>query len=301
MQAVFDEDFLPYQYPVAALLVDDDASLLCSLTAGLSRERRIFSAPCGKDAIASYRRRPAVRHRFMHRSGDQTGFTEHNVTVDTAGIASLMDKAERHQEIGLVVVDYKMPGLNGVEVCEALRDEPCRRILLTGMADEQIAVRAFNLGLIHQFIRKDHKTLERLGEAMRYEQRRYFHQVSRGLTEGLRDRLGAFEHEPAVREALQTLLDQLDVAEYYLCTQPNGLLVLDRTGRRRRILVQSEQERRSALEIIGATGTEEHLLGAMVYAEPATATETSPEVWIVQPQMRIETPAGRYLLSMEEF
>jgi CheY-like chemotaxis protein len=301
MRALFNQQFLPYQYPVAALVVDDDPPLLDALTAGPSRERRIFSATSGESALDVYARRraPAAAHRFMRRNRDQTGLTEHNVVVDTRSITSLIDRPERHDEIGLLVVDYKMRGLNGVEVCEALCHEPCRRILLTGTADERIAVQAFNSGLIHQYVRKGPDILERLADVMQREQQHYFHEMSRTLADSLRDRLGAFEQEPAVRDLLQTLIEQLGVAEYYLCTEPNGLMVIDREGQRRRILVQSEQERRSALEILGVSGTEDDLLGAMVYAEPADDEATPPTAWVVRPQLRLETALGRVLVAME--
>ncbi len=47
-----------------------------------------------------------------------------------------------------------MPGMNGLEALGQLSDWQGSRVLLTGQADEQVAVRAFNLGLIDQFIPK---------------------------------------------------------------------------------------------------------------------------------------------------
>ena len=44
--------------------------------------------------------------------------------------------------------------LDGLKVLETLVDWPGSRILLTGQADEQIAVKAFNSGLIDQFVPK---------------------------------------------------------------------------------------------------------------------------------------------------
>lgn len=289
---------LPYQYPVAALLVDDDPALLSGLSAGLSRERKVFSAASGERALDCYRRAAAPRPSFLRRSRDQTGLTEHRVVVDVTGIASLMDHEERHAEIGLLVVDYKMPGLNGVELCESLRHEPCRRILLTGVADERVAVKAFNSGLIHQYVRKDHDTLDRLGALMRREQLQYFRAVSQTLSEGLRDRLGAFEQVPAVCDALLTLIAQYDVVEYYLATEPNGLLTRDRAGKRRRVLVQSEPERRSALEILGASGHEAGFEGAMVYADAPPGSP--PRARTLRPLMGVASPQGMYLIAVED-
>lgn len=54
----------------------------------------------------------------------------------------------------LCIVDYSMPAMNGLQALEKLEDWRGARILLTGQADEQIAVKAFNYGLIEQFIPK---------------------------------------------------------------------------------------------------------------------------------------------------
>src|SRR5450830_185894 len=52
------------------------------------------------------------------------------------------------------VVDYSMPAMSGLRVLSELTDWSGSRILLTGRADEQLAVSAFNRGLIDQFIPK---------------------------------------------------------------------------------------------------------------------------------------------------
>jgi CheY-like chemotaxis protein len=60
----------------------------------------------------------------------------------------------RYQLAHTCVVDYAMPGTDGLKVLDTLLDWPGSRILLTGQADEQIAIQAFNRGLIDQFIPK---------------------------------------------------------------------------------------------------------------------------------------------------
>lgn len=52
------------------------------------------------------------------------------------------------------VVDYSMPAMSGLRVLSELAPWTGSRILLTGRADEQLAVSAFNRGLIEQFIPK---------------------------------------------------------------------------------------------------------------------------------------------------
>lgn len=61
---------------------------------------------------------------------------------------------ERYALTQVCVFDYAMPGMDGLQALTELTDWPGGRILLTGQADEHVAVSAFNRGLIDQFIAK---------------------------------------------------------------------------------------------------------------------------------------------------
>ena len=61
---------------------------------------------------------------------------------------------ERLMLARVCVVDYAMPGADGLQVLSSLVDWPGSRVMLTGQAEDQIAIRAFNEGLIEQFVQK---------------------------------------------------------------------------------------------------------------------------------------------------
>ena len=68
---------------------------------------------------------------------------------------------ERFALTRVCVIDYSMPGMDGLQALGELVDWPGSRVLLTGQADEQVAVRAFNRGLIDQFIAKQTPDISR--------------------------------------------------------------------------------------------------------------------------------------------
>ena len=68
---------------------------------------------------------------------------------------------ERYALTRVCVVDYSMPAMDGLQALGELVDWPGSRVLLTGQADEQVAVRAFNHGLIDQFIPKQTPDISR--------------------------------------------------------------------------------------------------------------------------------------------
>lgn len=73
----------------------------------------------------------------------------------------LNDGVARYALTQVAVFDYAMPEMSGLRAMGELSNWQGSRILLTGHADEQLGVSAFNRGLIHQFIRKQSPTHRR--------------------------------------------------------------------------------------------------------------------------------------------
>jgi DNA-binding NtrC family response regulator len=62
----------------------------------------------------------------------------------------------RQQAVDVVISDYLMPGMNGLEFLKLVRDrhQDTVRIMLTGHADLEVAVKAINEGEIYRFLAK---------------------------------------------------------------------------------------------------------------------------------------------------
>lgn len=138
---------------------------------------------------------------------------------------------ERWALTHVCVVDFSMPGMDGLQVLSELVDWPGARVMLTGQADERVAVGAFNRGLIDQFIAKQTPdvslqvadTLERLADRPHAR-----HDAIWRAT--LRPEQHALLREPGVQQALQALLSRQWV-EHVVIGEPFGVLTLDATGR----------------------------------------------------------------------
>ena len=67
---------------------------------------------------------------------------------------TLRKQPERNNEISVIIVDYRMPEINGVELCTLIKHINAKKILLTGDTNLQTAVSAFNDNIIDRFIKK---------------------------------------------------------------------------------------------------------------------------------------------------
>lgn len=129
------------------------------------------------------------------------------------------------------VVDYSMPAMDGLTVLGALDDWPGMRVLLTGQADEQLAVRAFNEGLIHQFIAKQSTDMARnLIEAVQRLQVTAAGRTAQIWRATLSPRQYTLLRSPTVARDLARWVSQRWV-EHVAIGNPFGILGRDAEGR----------------------------------------------------------------------
>ena len=129
------------------------------------------------------------------------------------------------------VVDYAMPAMSGLRVLSELTDWSGSRILLTGRADEQLAVSAFNRGLIDQFIAKQSPGIrQRLTDAIQGLR----HLPDARHQEAWRATLTREQHallcDPAISAALEDLALRQGWIEHVVIGAPFGVLALDQQG-----------------------------------------------------------------------
>ena len=132
---------------------------------------------------------------------EAVGPPELEVDPDIDRVYRQIHDINRFLQPGVIVVDYSMPQMDGLEFCQALQDLPCKTILLTGTADESIAVQGFNHGLIDRYVKKhDSNMVERLDQEIEAMQQAYFATLSRTLRELPTRHSFSFLSDPAMTE-----------------------------------------------------------------------------------------------------
>jgi two-component system NtrC family sensor kinase len=183
------------------LIVDDEANVLKALKRLLfDTDYRVLTAPSGEEALALFEK----------------------------------------NEIDLIISDYRMPGMNGVQLLSSVKERfpETIRIILSGYADVESIVEAINDGHVYKFLAKpwndqellttiqrsfEHHTLQQENLQLLYELRRANTELT-ALARSL---------EGKVEERTRDLAQKnraLEVARKILNLLPHGVVGVDSEG-----------------------------------------------------------------------
>ena len=125
-----------YQHPSLTVLVDDSEAFLARLQfeLGAAVISKAFSDPRKALAGCAGKQASTPREQLLSASVcDGACMHPHcSVTLDVDRIFRIGFRPQRFMLPSVLVVDYRMAKMNGVEFCAALADLPCKKILLVG-------------------------------------------------------------------------------------------------------------------------------------------------------------------------
>ncbi|WP_427914997.1 response regulator [Ramlibacter sp. MMS24-I3-19] len=150
-----------FQRPGTVVFLDDDPDYLEMLALVLPRHWhvRLFSRP--RDCIEKLSAEPPAWEADAWQQQQIVDEWRAGKPLVPQILQYWARSADRYALTRVCVVDYSMPEMDGLQVLSELSEWSGARVLLTGQADEQVAVNAFNRGLIEQFIAKQMPDMSR--------------------------------------------------------------------------------------------------------------------------------------------
>ncbi|MEQ8486025.1 MAG: hypothetical protein RIB46_16830 [Pseudomonadales bacterium] len=244
----------PYFHPTTVVLVDDNEAFLQSVVLGMppSIVMRGFLHP--EEALAFVETPidlpPLVDRCFtLERSHE----TEALIHLDLGLIEQEIKHLQRFRRISAVLIDYAMPSVDGIQFCERMTDPYARRAMLTGVADEKLAVQAFNAGLIHRFISKHRvNAVEAIIAFVAELEREYFQQHLVRLQAALAMDPPGFLIDLTIARQVRRFIQQEGIVEYYLVNDPPGFLMLRSNGSVIRLVLLDQAARRRQIDFVRA-------------------------------------------------
>lgn len=236
------------QFPTTVVMVDDDKVVLKGLNLKLSAKYPCITYSSAGQALQfltkEYQPNPFMQRVILRPDESQN---EHRVLdIDIRALHQEIYNPKRFAEISVLIVDYAMPELNGAELCKQLKHMPIKKIMLTGEATHDLAVKLFNEAVIDRFFRKDASTLlELISQAVQELQESYFQDLSALIISSLTKdptRPPACLDDPIFINFFKQLCQKQQIVEYYLVDANGSFLLLDGQGRASWLAVKTEAE-----------------------------------------------------------
>jgi CheY-like chemotaxis protein len=227
----------PFFYPTRVLHVDDHADYLSQLPLITPADTELvgFTSPrAAQQALQQSLERDSTARAF--------NFVDFNGNAsELAGsIHRIIYDGSRFADCSVVIADLTMPEMDGIEFLRGLAPTAVGRILLSGRQATELALNAFNQGMIEGFLDKGHAHLaEQLAGMIGALRWRYFMRTHALLIEQLTRVQFPYLRDPVFVEALKHRLVRIDAVEMYVCTDPGGLLFLDSRGAGAFVVVQT--------------------------------------------------------------
>jgi CheY-like chemotaxis protein len=264
--------------PMTTLFVDDDESLQIALSLNLSSKDsryKFFTDPI--EALSHIRGQRSIFENGPVGLSNNGSLVKPEIQFRLADMEKLALVPYRFGEIENIVVDYQMCRMNGLELLEQIKLPHVEKILLTGVADEEIGLEAYSRRLIHNYIRKHDPDMPNLLKAALARGREsFFARVTRFVNEAVScDKNGTALTDPAFQEFFWKIRGHLGAVEHYLFDAMGGFLFLDQHACATRLytfsegqiqhLADSPEARQLPRETFGALARGEQIL---CYANP---------------------------------
>lgn len=244
-----------FSFPLKILFIDDDQLFLkaISSTIGKNYNAKIFdSSITALKFLTDYKSFLSDKNFFREciESENYDSTSQFLFNLNTKDIAALSNDIKRFDEIGVIIVDYKMPDLNGIELFREIKNISAKKILLTGEADTPEAIMAFNEGIIDRYIRKDtenlHAVLNNFIKSLSHD---YFSDRTKNLAIQLEGE-NAFS-DRIFQKYFADFYDDKNIREHYLLDKFGSLYLIDNCNQDSCLIIHTDKTLNTFVDVHG--------------------------------------------------
>lgn len=247
-------EFSLFHHPTTTVYIDDNKDFLNSLTMkSVPGSFKIFNEPHeGLSYIESQFKLSENFSKGQPMSPDIN--TPNKLILPQNQVCQKLNTLNRFAEPSVVVVDFSMPELNGLDLCSQLTNPYTKKVLLTGVANERQAIHALNSDLIDFFTGKNEEDLvKRLDAIVTTLNTRYFMDMMLLSNHEAKNQI-PFLYDEEFADYFEQTCEDLNVVEYYYVTNPGGFLLIDAYGTISRLIVMTLRDHQLALDEIRRMG-----------------------------------------------
>ncbi len=221
-------------FPTSVMFIDDNRDFLLNFILLIDEDILIDIKSSPYDALKAIHERHQkyivdLKMGEIYKSQKNTLDQLINQKFKVSEIAQEAFNPLRFSQLSVVVVDYAMPGLNGLELVKKMENAHIKRIMLSGQAETQIIEQAVKDSVIDLYIKKqDDNVKDLINASIRKLQEEYFAQVSQQLKYFNPEyKMDEFFCQMTLKAKsfIHHIFDTHNIQEYY-CNDSEGSLLL---------------------------------------------------------------------------
>ncbi len=255
---------LPFLYhPTTSLFVGNDQEFKTSISNLLPKFNFIFKE--NADSALDVLKKSKMKESFFNRCfyhPEEEHYENFMVSVNVPDIHKEIYNISRFDSISTVIVDYTATDSNGIEL---FQDMSVRKILLIDENDEEIAVDAFNQGIIDFYIKKQ-QSVETIKNTLKKLQEAYFQDISTPIRAifSLENRLKSIFYCKQFKDYFNNIKERYNIVEFYLLEKTGtSVLCLDANGNHGVLTVYSHEDLLTILESQEATSATPQIIDSL--------------------------------------
>lgn len=252
-----------YYHPTTTVYIDDNKDFLNSLALGSEPcSVKLFTDP--HEALAFVEAQFKLAENFSKGEPMSPDInTPHKLVLPQNQVCKKLDSLNRFAEPAVLIVDFSMPHLNGLDLCSQITHPSSKKVLLTGVANEKQAIHALNADLIDFYIDKSEEDLAgRLESIVSTLNARYFMDAIPLSNHDARQQL-PFIFDTEFADYFEQLCEDHGIVEYYYVTNPGGFLLIDKFGTIGRLIVQTASELEQSITEVKERGAADDCISTL--------------------------------------
>lgn len=231
-------------FPTKIVLVDDDQDFLISVARHL---RKFFQVETFSDPHQAYdyiiknqqQLNILTPSLLTQEESDDSG----EISLDLEKIYNFSKNSEKPNFSIVVISDYDMLKMNGIQLFEKLAKTSVMRMLLTGKADLKLTLDAFNRGLVDKFLIKNtDKMIDEIIMNVKACQRSFFSKISYPILTRLNIPIDSLINQNEFAFNFSEIIRNNDVSEYYLIDTMGSFLLKDKAGKLKYFICMLERQ-----------------------------------------------------------